>query len=42
MILPVRALAHLDELGLDEQARELFLAGNAERVFRLPPGRDLG
>ena len=39
MILPARALEHLDELGLDEEARQLFLAGNAERVFRLPPAR---
>ena len=37
MILPDRALQHLDDLGLDEEARGLFLAGNAERVFRLPP-----
>ena len=27
--------AQLDALGLDEEARALFLAGNAERVFRL-------
>ena len=42
MILPDRALAHLDELGLDEEARRLFLAGNAERVFRLPPEGRVG
>jgi predicted TIM-barrel fold metal-dependent hydrolase len=35
MITPAKALEHLDELGLDDQARELFLTGNARRVFRL-------
>jgi predicted TIM-barrel fold metal-dependent hydrolase len=35
MILPGNALADLDALGLDEEARELFLAGNARRVFGL-------
>ncbi|MEV6611100.1 amidohydrolase family protein [Kutzneria sp. NPDC051319] len=35
MITPARALEHLAELGLDDEARELFLAGNARRVFRL-------
>jgi uncharacterized protein len=35
MILPQKALAGLDALGLDAEARELFLAGNARRVFRL-------
>lgn len=35
MITPARALAHLDDLGLDDEARELFLAGNARRVFSL-------
>ena len=35
MITPARALEHLADLGLDEQARELFLAGNARRVFSL-------
>ena len=35
MILPGRALEDLDGLGLDEEARELFLAGNARRVFGL-------
>lgn len=33
MITPAQALEHLDDLGLDEEARELFLAGNARRVF---------
>ena len=33
MILPQHALKDLDALGLDEQARELFLAGNAQRLL---------
>ena len=36
MISPARALEGLDALGLDEEARGLFLAGNARRVFQLP------
>jgi predicted TIM-barrel fold metal-dependent hydrolase len=32
MIPPLRALEGLDELGLDEEARELFLGGNARRL----------
>lgn len=35
MISPRHCLAGLDELGLDEEARALFLGGNARRVFRL-------
>ena len=35
MIMPQAALAGLDSLGLDEQTRELYLAGNAQRVFGL-------
>lgn len=35
MLLPQQALADLDTLGLDDEARGLFLAGNARRVFRL-------
>jgi predicted TIM-barrel fold metal-dependent hydrolase len=35
MILPGKALEGLDALGLDEQAKALFLAGNARRVFAL-------
>ena len=35
MIEPSRALEHLGELGLDEETTELFLSGNARRVFRL-------
>lgn len=35
MIAPERALAGLDDLGLDDETRELFLAGNARRVFGL-------
>ncbi len=34
MITPRQALEHLDQLGLDDEARELFLHGNAARVFR--------
>lgn len=33
MIMPEKALRGLDELGLDEEARELFLFANAARVF---------
>lgn len=35
MITPDRALAGLDDLQLDNEVRELFLSGNARRVFRL-------
>ena len=35
MIMPQAALAELDSLGLDEQTRELYLGGNARRVFGL-------
>lgn len=35
MIMPEAALRDLDELGLDEPAREAFLHGNAERVFNI-------
>jgi predicted TIM-barrel fold metal-dependent hydrolase len=35
MITPQRALENLDSLGLDDEARELFLEGNARRVFGL-------
>jgi predicted TIM-barrel fold metal-dependent hydrolase len=35
MLSPARALERLDGLGLDNDARHLFLAGNARRVFRL-------
>jgi predicted TIM-barrel fold metal-dependent hydrolase len=33
MLSPERALAKLDALGLDDEARALFLGGNAERIF---------
>jgi predicted TIM-barrel fold metal-dependent hydrolase len=36
MILPAKALEGLYELGLDDDARQLFLSGNARRVFGLP------
>jgi len=35
MIMPGDCLAQVDELGLDEEARRLFLGENAQRVFRL-------
>jgi predicted TIM-barrel fold metal-dependent hydrolase len=35
MITPVQALEHLGQLELDEETRELFLSGNAHRVFDL-------
>lgn len=35
MIQPAQCLAEVDGLGLDEEARGLFLAGNAVRVFGL-------
>ncbi|WP_034273953.1 amidohydrolase family protein [Haloechinothrix halophila] len=33
MVTPAQALKRLDELGLDDEARELFLSGNARRLF---------
>jgi predicted TIM-barrel fold metal-dependent hydrolase len=35
MIAPGKALEELDSLGLDEETKDLFLAGNARRVFGL-------
>ncbi|MFE0730694.1 amidohydrolase family protein [Streptomyces antibioticus] len=35
MITPGQALEHPGEPGLDEEATELFLSGNARRVFSL-------
>jgi uncharacterized protein len=35
MISPKDCLAQLDTLALDDEARDLYLHGNAERVFRL-------
>jgi len=35
MITPSKALAKLDELGLDNATQELFLSGNAKRIFKL-------
>ena len=35
MITPSRALGDLDQLGLDDETRHLFLTGNAARVFGL-------
>jgi uncharacterized protein len=35
MVAPSDCLSQLDELGLDDEARRLFLGENAARVFRL-------
>lgn len=35
MIAPERALEGLDALELDDETRELYLEGNARRVFGL-------
>jgi uncharacterized protein len=35
MITPAQALPQLDSLRLDEEQRDLFLTGNARRVFTL-------
>jgi predicted TIM-barrel fold metal-dependent hydrolase len=35
MMTATRALARLNDLGLDAETRDLFLAGNARRVFAL-------
>lgn len=35
MITPLQALEHLEQLGLDEETRGLFLSGNARRLFAL-------
>ena len=35
MITSAKALATLDDLGLDDETRHLFLSGNARRVFNL-------
>jgi hypothetical protein len=35
MIAPQNALEDLNALGLEDEVRELFLSGNAERLFRL-------
>ena len=35
MILPAKAIEGIETLGLDEETRDLFLAGNAQRVFKL-------
>ena len=35
MIMPDKALAEIDSLALDDEARGLFLSGNTQRVFRL-------
>jgi predicted TIM-barrel fold metal-dependent hydrolase len=35
MIMPAKALDGLDDLGLDEGAKKLFLGGNAQRIFHI-------
>jgi predicted TIM-barrel fold metal-dependent hydrolase len=35
MVSPADCLADLDTLGLDDEARRLFLGENAARVFKL-------
>ncbi len=35
MITARKCLAELDSLGLDEETKDLFLHGNARRIFRL-------
>lgn len=35
MLTPRRCLEQLDALGLDDEARDLYLGGNARRVFKL-------
>jgi predicted TIM-barrel fold metal-dependent hydrolase len=38
MIPHHKALEDLDSLELDDETRQLYLEGNARRVFNLPPG----
>jgi len=35
MITPAKALEGFTELGLDDEARDLFLGGNAARIFKV-------
>ena len=35
MITPSKCLENLDDLGLDDEAKEMFLSANALRVFGL-------
>ena len=35
MIMPAKALQGVDEIGLDDEAKQLFLSGNAVRVYGL-------
>jgi len=37
MLFHQQALEHLDDLGLDSDGRDLFLAGNAQRLLELSP-----
>ncbi|MBZ0273603.1 amidohydrolase family protein [bacterium] len=38
MLMPARCLEGLDDLGLDDEAKALYLAGNAMRVFGIGQG----
>ncbi len=38
MIMPAKCLEGLDTLGLDDEAKQMFLHGNAERVFSIGGG----
>jgi len=42
MLSPAQCLEQLDDLGLDDEARRLFLEGNARRIFRLDGMREGG
>jgi hypothetical protein len=35
MIMPAKAMEHLPQLALEEEVQDLFLAGNACRIFGL-------
>lgn len=35
MIFPQKALEHIDRLDLSDDAKDLFLGGNAKRVFKI-------
>ena len=38
MLTPAQCMKDLDSLGLDDEVRALFLAGNAARLFNLELG----
>lgn len=39
MLTPAQCLERINELGLDDEARRLFLGENARRIFRLGPAK---